>query len=383
MKREHITGSHRYAIGLERRCNLSWAEVAPASASEALARAAAAAAAAARRRADGDALHQRLHAFGSHADPAISRAALRLRRDLFNQRVPGQTDPQLQDALDAASAAALARWRASVAAEQSLVSAMLPASRTPCSAPASVLLKPDPGQSGFRLRPANGQPPRVRPGPQLRRGGAQPAARLDKKLRSTEDRIASFVYKVVSKPSPFASFATIVPSGPAAAGLDSARRDVRIARDLLLWMEAQCVALAATLADALPLRLNNTVRTEDGRVRLFTRGKDGTPDMLHAERFIELKHSPALSAVLDAFGGAAPTLPELSARLCGPGRDPQPGRAYLDTLLKAGLIERDFGIPDQAPDFAARPRSCSPACRTDGARRSMPSSATSPGSKAR
>ncbi|UUZ50966.1 hypothetical protein LP420_15935 [Massilia sp. B-10] len=55
-------------------------------------------------------------------------------------------------------------------------------------------------------------------------------ARLDKKLRSTEDRIASFVYKVVSKPSPFASFATIVPSGPAAACLDSARRDVRIAR---------------------------------------------------------------------------------------------------------------------------------------------------------
>lgn len=353
MKREHITGSHRYAIGLERRCNLSWAEVAPASASEALAQAAAATAAAARRRADGDALHRRLHAFGSHGDPAISRAALRLRRDLFNQRVPGQTDPQLQDALDADSAAALARWRASVTAEQSLAGAAAASFQDAVQRArlcfAGLIL--DNHDFACGLQTANR---RVYAQARSYAEAVRAGARLDKKLRNTEDRVASFVYKVVSKPSPFASFATIVPSGPAAAGLDRARREVRIARDLLLWMEAQCVTLAATLADALPLRLNNTVRTEDGRVRLFTRGKDGTPDMLHAERFIELKHSPALSAVLGAFGGAAPTLPELSARLCGPGRDPQPGRVYLDTLLKAGLIERDFGIPDQAPDFAAR-----------------------------
>jgi hypothetical protein len=280
---------------------------------------------------------------------------LALRRDLHNRRTrAGKKYAALLPHLDHVTADVLQRWSAASSQAQSLDDAarlefereMNEARR----AMAAVVLENEYFACG--LQTANR---RVYQQTCDYAQAMQSHKRLDKKLRNTEDRLISFIYKVVAKPSPFASFASILlRSADGTACPPHARREVRLARDVLLWLQAQCIAASPALAQHLPLHLNNTIKVDGERVELFTRGRDGTAGMLGGERFLEMKYSPALALVLRRCAAGSVSLQQLEGEFSALGLAPDRAREYLAALLGAGVLELDFGIPDQAVDFAAR-----------------------------
>lgn len=344
-----------FQFALERRCKLQWKNIEGINIDSAMVAMQKAADAHSRGEELGRSLCDRLHAYGSHTDPAIRRAALSLRRDVHNQRLrSGDIGFQLQQELDAETRQALDQWLAVKQEAASLSSEARAAFKTGLSEArrviAGLVLYDDAFACG--LQTANR---RIYDQALYYAQAIGMQRQPDKKLRNTEDRLVSFIYKVVAKPTPFASFAEIlVRAAPGSQPFANARREVRIARDLLLWLQAQCIDGFPGLGAQLPIRLNNTIKITEERIELFTRGRDGTPGMLGAERFVELKRSAALDLVLDAFTSARPNLAMLAGEFTARGFSEGQAQDYLASLVRAGLLELDFGIPDQAGDFPAR-----------------------------
>lgn len=302
----------------------------------------------------GGALYDRLHAYGACTDPQVSRAALALRRDIHNNRNrPKEVYGALLPHLDDATSAILRQWFAAAAQELALNQQARAefAQETSEARRAIAALVQDNDFFACGLQTANR---RIYLQSRTYAQAIQSQQGLNKKLRNTEDRLVSFIYKALAKPSPFASFTSIVlRSAPAAAGQPGARRELRLARDLLLWLQAQCIAASPALAEQLPVRLNNTIKAQGDKIELFARGRDGTPGMLGGERFVEFKYSSAFELVQRRCEAGAANVKQLEQEFAGHGLASAPARDYLSALLAAGVLEQDFGIPDQATDFAA------------------------------
>jgi hypothetical protein len=344
-----------FKYALERRCNLQWNDIEQISVSNAFDAFDAANACRDQSVRQGLALCERLHSYGSHDNPAVRRAALGLRRDVHNQRARSRESyASLLPELDEATTQALEAWRSTrdnvdtmLTVAGSKFDTSLEASRF---AVAKLVLENELFACGVQSanRRIYEQSLEYCEAINFRR-------KLDKKLRGVEDRLISFIYKVAAKPSPFASFASIlVRAAPGAASFGSARRELRLARDLLLWLEAKCIEVAPAIAENLPVRLNNNLKVSDERIELFTRGKDGTPGMRGAERFVELKLSAALALVVQECAGSPTTLKSFERKLIGLGQTPAKAKEYLAALVSVGLLEVDLGIEDQTSAFAAR-----------------------------
>jgi len=344
-----------FQFALERRCKLQWKNIEGINIDLALFEMRQSAEADRCSAELGRSLCDLLHSYGSHPDPATRRAALSLRRDVHNHRLTsGRIDSRLLQELDPATRQVLDRWLAikdEALSRSSNARTAFAARLTEARQVIAGLVLHD-NAFACGLQTANRRIYTQALDYARAIGSERP---LDKKLRNTEDRLVSFIYKVVAKPTPFASFAEIlVRAAPGSPSFSKARRDVRIARDLLLWLQARCIEGFPVLAAQLPLRLNNTIKVSGERIELFTRGPDGTPAMLGAERFVELKRSAALDLVLDACACGKPSMAILAGAFTRHGFTGQQAHDYLATLVRAGLLELDFGIPDQAPDFAAQ-----------------------------
>ncbi|MFI0934717.1 lantibiotic dehydratase [Streptomyces sp. NPDC021019] len=300
----------------------------------------------------GDQLHGLI---GGSDDEPLRRALLKLRRDVFNNRLP---DPSAAEdglarvaALDPAAARALADWltgRRALAGKRDEGAGLLAA---------------ETGRSRTELARIAGHE-RLRKGlllasPTLdaqldayRHKASRAGARPDRKQRKIERSLLSYVYRTACKTSPFSTFTAVAPG--VFGGSDGLR--VRVGEEWRTQVRLNVVALGrladAVIADPvrradLPLALASGWGRDDDRVRYVRRwvtaGDDDTAVTFDAvkDRLFFLRRSGTLERLLGLFEERG-TLRhgELAAWLeQDRGAAREECEQYLGALLDVGMVQ--------------------------------------------
>ncbi|WP_435847404.1 lantibiotic dehydratase [Streptomyces griseus] len=300
----------------------------------------------------GDQLHGLI---GGSDDEPLRRALLKLRRDVFNNRLP---DPVAAKdalarvgALDPAAARALADWLTGRRA--------LAAKREAGAGP----LAAETGRSRAELARIAGHE-RLRKGlllasPTLdaqldayRRQASRAGARPDRKQRKIERSLLSYVYRTACKTSPFSTFTAVAPG--VFGGSDGLR--VRVGEEWRTQVRLNVVALGrladAVIADPvrradLPLALASGWGRDDDRVRYVRRwvtaGDDDTAVTFDAvkDRLFFLRRSGTLERLLGLFEERGTIrYGELAAWLeQDRGAAREECEQYLGALLDVGMVQ--------------------------------------------
>lgn len=293
---------------------------------------------------------------GGSDDEPLRRALLKLRRDVFNNRLP---DPVAADAalarvraLDPAAARALADWLTGRRALDELRSA------------GAGLLAAETGRSRTELARIAGHE-RLRKGlllasPTLdaqldgyrRKTAGDAGARPDRKQRKIERSLLSYVYRTACKTSPFSTFTGVAPG--VFGGSDGLR--VRVGEEWRTQVRLNVVALGrladAVIADPvrradLPLALASGWGRDDDRVRYVRRwvttGDEDAAVTFDAvkDRLFFLRRSGTLERLLGLFEERG-TLRygELAAWLeQDRGAAREECEQYLGALLDVGMVQ--------------------------------------------
>ncbi|OCC10069.1 lantibiotic dehydratase [Streptomyces sp. PTY087I2] len=292
---------------------------------------------------------------GGSDDEPLRRALLKLRRDVFNNRLP---DPAAAEdalnrvrALDPAAAGALADWltgRRALAGKRGAGAA---------------LLADETGRTRTELARIAGHE-RLRRGlllasPTLdaqldayREKASRPGARPDRKQRKIERSLLSYVYRTACKTSPFSTFTGVAPG--VFGGSDGLR--TRVGEEWRTQVRLNVVALGriadAVIADPvrradLPLALASGWGRDDDRVRYVRRwvttGDEDAAVTFDAvkDRLFFLRRSGTLERLLGLFEERGTIrYGELAAWL---ERDRGAAREeceqYLGALLDVGMVQ--------------------------------------------
>lgn len=292
---------------------------------------------------------------GGSDDEPLRRALLKLRRDVFNNRLP---DPVAAEdaltrvrALDPAAARALADWltgRRALADQRDAGAA---------------LLADETGRTRTELARIAGHE-RLRKGlllasPTLdaqldayREKASRPGARPDRKQRKIERSLLSYVYRTACKTSPFSTFTGVAPG--VLGGSDGLR--VRVGEEWRTQVRLNVVALGrladAVIADPvrradLPLALASGWGRDDDRVRYVRRwvtaGDDDTAVTFDAvkDRLFFLRRSGTLERLLGLFEERGTIrYGELAAWLEEDrGAAREECEQYLGALLDVGMVQ--------------------------------------------
>ncbi|MFF3030579.1 lantibiotic dehydratase [Streptomyces rubiginosohelvolus] len=292
---------------------------------------------------------------GGSDDEPLRRALLKLRRDVFNNRLP---DPVAAEdalarvrALDPAAARALADWltgRRALADQRDAGAA---------------LLADETGRTRTELARIAGHE-RLRKGlllasPTLdaqldayREKASRPGARPDRKQRKIERSLLSYVYRTACKTSPFSTFTGVAPG--VFGGSEGLR--LRVAEEWRTQVRLNVVALGrladAVIADPvrradLPLALASGWGRDDDRVRYVRRwvtaGDDDTAVTFDAvkDRLFFLRRSGTLERLLGLFEERGTIrygeLADWLERDRGAAREEC--EQYLGALLDVGMVQ--------------------------------------------
>ncbi|MES5823117.1 lantibiotic dehydratase [Streptomyces sp. RG80] len=301
-------------------------------------------------RAAGERVGDLLHALvGANEDDAVRRRLLKLRREVFNNRLPqdGDTALTLVRALDSAAGEHLADW---LAGRRRLAG---------LEAEGAALLAAETGRSRAELRRLVGEE-RLRGGlllaspsldAQLGAFAGTAPERPGKKQRKIERSLLAYLYRTVCKTSPFSTF-----TGVALGEFGDGGLDVRIDDEWTSHPRLSVVAVArlaeAVVADParradLPVTLASGWGRDDDRVRYVRRwvtaGDDDTAVTFDAvkDRLFFLRRSGTLERLLGLFEERG-TLRygELSAWLAADRNAPADEvEQYLEALLDLGMVQ--------------------------------------------
>ncbi len=341
-----------FKVALERRCNLNLSELSEVVADESLIEILKSEKSSRTCKSICDDLYERLHTYGGHADVKLRRAVLEIRRDIFNNRLPNnKIISYLLDFLDLDTARLLTFWlkNAQQKIEFKEQAEKLYSFKIQESREVIATLFSENSHLACGIQTANR---RVYMQAKDYTQAIFSGKKLNKKLRNTEDRLISFIYKAASKPSPFGSFVSIIPRVPSSAiAFTHAKREIRITRDIIHWMESILIMSVSSVAESLPARINNTFRIKNNKVEFFTRGRDGLPGMLGGERFIEFEYTQVIDLIIKSMSSSIASILSLEAILESAGMKQHAARAYLDKLVQSGFLEIDFSIPGQTCDY--------------------------------
>ncbi|MEU1820108.1 lantibiotic dehydratase [Streptomyces roseifaciens] len=321
-----------------------------------------------RLRSRGAALSDRLHPLVKAAeDDGARRLLLRLRRDVFNGRLPGAPEQALAllaaDGTGAAEDAA--RWVRDRRALDGLLTEGAP------------LLAAETTRTRTALRGLLGEE-RLRLGlllasPELEERldayiGADPGRRPDKRLRKAERSALAYLYRTACKTSPFSTFTAVAlgrftegtRDGESAAGREntsSAPGIVRVPEEwtghprlnvVVLARLAELIAADPARRGDLPVTLSSGWRhDEEDRIRYVRRsvtaGDDGAAVTFDAarDRLFFLRRSGTLEKLLALFG-ERPQLRygDLARWLAEErGAGPDECERYLTALLELGMVQ--------------------------------------------
>ncbi|MFE3326097.1 hypothetical protein [Streptomyces sp. NPDC059176] len=199
------------------------------------------------------------------------------------------------------------------------------------------------------------------------------ARRKPSRRRRAENTLTSFAYRVVLKPSPFASFTEIgarpwAPDHPYAAddtgggsgvgdGGPAGARTVprgrpvqaRLSAGLLSWMAYELHRLDG--ADRLMrIRLNNSLSVRDGRALWIRRAPDGAEEAAFgASRVVTARDTALLRLLRRVLADGDVPERDVRERLVAAGLAPDSAARALEQLVQSGLCHRGLGLPDQHP----------------------------------
>ncbi|ROO63251.1 lantibiotic biosynthesis dehydratase-like protein [Micromonospora sp. Llam0] len=183
-------------------------------------------------------------------------------------------------------------------------------------------------------------------------GNPLEARRKASRTRRAESTVTSFAYRVALKPSPFGAF-TEIGAGPWAPVPTTAvrRTQVRLSVGLVMWMLHQLHRIDG--ADALlRVRLNNSLRVQDGRAVFVRRPIEGSEDGFEPDKVVVARHTDLVRALTTILGAGDLTVTELCDRLVAVGLPAASVRDTVEKLIRLGLCHRGLGLPDQTTDLA-------------------------------
>ncbi|MFD3521483.1 lantibiotic dehydratase [Streptomyces sp. NPDC058653] len=312
----------------------------------------------------GDLLHDLVGRTGDGADAAPGEAAdrralLKLRREVFNNRLPGRPGEALElvAGRDAATGEALSRWlldRRELAALRATGAALLADE----SAGARAALREIAGEDRLRKGLLLASPTLdaqidayVRQGADRRHD-----ARPDKRRRKIERSLLSYLYRTVCKTSPFSTFTGVALGEFEDGAATEGGFEVRVAEEwtgharlnvVALGRLAECVIADPGRRADLPVAPASGWGRDDDRVRYVRRwvttGDDDTAVTFDAvkDRLFFLRRSGTLERLLDFFEERpAPRYGELAAWLAkDAGAGAEEAEQYLAALLDLGMVQ--------------------------------------------
>ncbi len=171
---------------------------------------------------------------------------------------------------------------------------------------------------------------------------------INKKLKQTEETLLSYYYRMILKPSPFASFTSII----AHIQNDSISNNVAkkhgfcsISRTLIKWLENQCLNNDSIIA-SIPLRVNSTIIENRDEIRFFTRANETSKNMYGGEKYIKIKNSAFINKIVILLNQHNFCQKELIDELNISDELKDNVSQYINELINIGLLERKLFIPD-------------------------------------
>lgn len=302
----------------------------------------------------GDLLHPLV---GRAADDGERRRLLKLRRDVFNNRLPQDADAALAlvTGLDPAAGEALADWLAArrrLAARTAEGAALLAAETARSRAALSRLAGEERLRKGLLLASPTLD---AQLDTYIRKTAAEPDARPDKKRRKIERSLLSYLYRTACKTSPFSTF-TGVALGEFTDAAGDGGLEARIAEDwtgharlnvVALRRLAETVAADPARRADLPVSLASGWGRDDDRVRYVRRwvtaGDDDTAVTFDAvkDRLFFLRRSGTLERLLGLFEERGSLrFGELTDWLAADrGAGEEECAQYLQALLDVGMVQ--------------------------------------------
>ncbi|MFC9179837.1 lantibiotic dehydratase [Streptomyces globisporus] len=292
---------------------------------------------------------------GGSDDEPLRRALLKLRRDVFNNRLPAPLAAEdalaRVRALDPAAARAVADWltgRRALADKREAGAALL-ADETDRTRTELARIA---GHGRLRKGLLLASPTLDAQLDAYREKASCPGARPDRKQRKIERSLLSYVYRTACKTSPFSTFTGVAPG--VLAGAEGLR--VRVGEEWRTQVRLNVVALGrladAVIADPvrradLPLALASGWGRDDDRVRYVRRwvtaGDDDTAVTFDAvkDRLFFLRRSGTLERLLGLFEERGTIrYGELAAWLeQDRGAAREECEQYLGALLDVGMVQ--------------------------------------------
>ncbi|MFB7897804.1 lantibiotic dehydratase [Streptomyces xiamenensis] len=299
----------------------------------------------------GDLLHDLVARTGAE-DGGARRALLRLRREVFNNRLPRDpaADLALVGGLDPAAGRALESWlgdRAALADRTEQGAALLSAETAAARAALRELAAEERLRSGLLL---------ASPALDAQLDGYLRVPRDDKRSRKIERSLLAYLYRTACKTSPFATFTGVAPGEFTDEDATATDRTLYAAGSwhshprlnvLALGRIAEAITADPVRRADLPVALASGWGREEDRVRYVRRwvtaGDDDTAVTFDTvkDRLFFLRRSGALERMLGLFerrpqlrhGELAAWLAEVS------GADTAEVDRYLGALLDVGMVQ--------------------------------------------
>lgn len=305
----------------------------------------------------GDLLHPLI---GRSADHGERRRLLKLRRDVFNNRLPQGADADaalaLVAGLDPAVGEALADWLAAcrrLAARTAQGAGLLAAETARSRAALCRLAGEERLRKGLLLASPTLD---TQLDAYVRKTAAAPDARPDRKRRKVERSLLSYLYRTACKTSPFSTFTGVALGEFTGQGSTAGGLEARIAEEWTSHPRLNVVALRrlaeTVVADPvrradLPVSLASGWGRDDDRVRYVRRwvtaGDDDTAVTFDAvkDRLFFLRRSGTLERLLGLFEEReAVRFGELADWLAADrGAGEEECAQYLQALLDVGMVQ--------------------------------------------
>lgn len=178
--------------------------------------------------------------------------------------------------------------------------------------------------------------------------------KINKKLKQTEDTLISYFFRMILKPSPFASFNTIrahIKEKYSKKNNPAIYRFCSISRVLIQWLSTQCLS-HEKLINYLPLRLNSTISVGSKEIVFFVRPDEGSRSIYSGEKYIKIDHSEAMKKIISLLADKELSKAEL-VDIIGKKSNLQDNlSSYIEDLIKIGFLERRLLIPDLTLRYA-------------------------------
>lgn len=178
--------------------------------------------------------------------------------------------------------------------------------------------------------------------------------KYDKKIKKIEETLLSYIYRMALKPSPFASFTTIIAHINNKYVTSTPNKEYSsclISRTLVQWLAGNCLKYPELKLN-LPLRINSTVKIINGELIFFTRADESSKNIYGGEKFIKIKSTEILNQITLLLSTRTFSKLQLVESLCNSKNEVIHYENYIENLIEIGLIERCFQIPDLTDQYA-------------------------------